>query len=341
MKLDEIAALSSSDRQGYFAVAADSLPLPSIAVVEKDFWVCWLLQKFFSLDGEFGPFTFKGGTSLSKCFDLISRFSEDIDIGVERKTIGYGDDSYFYDAPSKTKRIQRVDEQNAKSFEWLHQRIAPRLRQIASEVLGDSGWEFTPNNDAPDRLCFNYPRESAPSQYLSPEVLIEFGTLDAWPVEEVAIRPYIGALPELSSLEATTVRALDPTRTFWEKAVILHRFAHFAYDRPFPAGKSRHYYDVMMIYRARKTDILNSVGLLPIIARYKDTFYPLGYARYDLAEDPQTLLLIPPAHLQRDVERDYETIATEMIFPSSTPPTFADIMTELTELQKRIHAIRL
>lgn len=342
VKLDEIAALSTGERHAYFAVAADSLSLPGIAVVEKDFWVCWLLQKFFSLDSEFGPFTFKGGTSLSKCYALIARFSEDIDIGVERKTVGFPDDSYFYDAPSKNQRRQRVDEQNAKAFEWLHQQITPRIRLIATDVLGGGSFELVPNENAPDQLYFKYPRLSEPSLYVRPEVLIEFGTLDAWPVEDIEIIPYVGGLPQLSTLEAVRVRTIEPGRTFWEKAVILHRFAHIPDGKSFPSGKSRHYYDVTMMARSTmSTTLLKGVGLLPTIARFKDTFYPLGYARYDLAADPRSLIISPPAHLRREIEHDYQGMVDSMIFPNAKPPAFFEIEAELANLQERINASKL
>jgi Nucleotidyl transferase AbiEii toxin, Type IV TA system len=212
MKLDDFAMLEPQERQPYFAVAAERLSFSSTAVVEKDFWVCWLLQKLFALDDEVGPLTFKGGTSLSKCYGLIARFSEDIDIDVERKTIGYTDDGYFYETLSNAKRTQRVQEHNAKAYEWLHQRITPRLREFMSKTLHSSDWSLFPDERAPERLYFRYPSQGDQNvlRYLIPEIMLEFGTLDAWPTEKVAITPYVGKINETQSFEISSVRALDP-----------------------------------------------------------------------------------------------------------------------------------
>jgi hypothetical protein len=220
MKLDEFAMLEPQERQPYFAVSAERLSFTSTAVVEKDFWVCWLLLKLFALDDEIGPLTFKGGTSLSKCYGLIARFSEDIDIGVERKTIGYTDDAYFYETPSNTKRAQRVQQHNAKAHEWLHQRIAPRLHDLMSKTLLSSDWSLFPDEHTPERLYFRYPSQSEQnvSRYLIPEILLEFGTLDAWPTEKVAITPHVGNIKgsrahseHVERAEQVTYQALPET----------------------------------------------------------------------------------------------------------------------------------
>lgn len=84
------------------------LNLPE-AAVEKDFWVCWTLQKLFGLSEWGAHLTFKGGTSLSKCWNLIERFSEDIDIVIDRTVLGFGGDNAPDKAPvaSKPKSASR------------------------------------------------------------------------------------------------------------------------------------------------------------------------------------------------------------------------------------------
>jgi len=339
--LDEFAQLSAGDQAPYLRTAADAMGLPA-NVIQKDFWVTWLLKKIFMLDADIGPFTFKGGTSLSKCYNVITRFSEDIDLGVERKTLRnsagnfYADDAFFYQAPSKTKRLERVDELNAAAIDFLHNTLAPRLRDLITDVLGTGGWALERRDDG-HKLYFVYPQDGGAetSRYSRPEVLIEFGTLDAWPTEERTISAYLATYVDaLSSMEGVKVRALDIGRTFWEKAVILHQYAHLPEGQQFRREQSRHYYDVVMIARSSYAKrCFEEIGLLAQVVRYKDAFYPVGYARYDLAADPQTLVLVPPNHVRAQLESDYAGMAGEMIFPNPTPPTFTELEQELTRIQ--------
>lgn len=342
MTLDEFAQVSPGNQAPYFRVAADAMGLPP-NVIQKDFWVTWLLQKIFMLDDEIGPFTFKGGTSLSKCYNVITRFSEDIDLGVERKTLRnaagefYADDAFFYEAASKTKRRERIEELNATAIDYLHSTFAPRLRALITAVLGDSGWTLERRGDDGHKLYFGYPQDAGAgtTRYTRPEVLIEFGTLDAWPNETRMVSAYLPThVQALSTMEGVNVRVLDIGRTFWEKVVILHQYAHLPEDRQFRREQSRHYYDVVMISRSPYAErCFEEIGLLPEVARYKDVFYPVGYARYDLAANPQTLVLVPPNHVRRQLESDYDGMVQEMIFPDPTPPTFIELEHELARIQ--------
>lgn len=89
MKIDELARASSGERDAYFRIAGGERRIAP-TIIEKDFWVCWLLARIFELS-DAPYFTFKGGTSLSKVFKVVSRFSEDIDISVKRSRLGFAD----------------------------------------------------------------------------------------------------------------------------------------------------------------------------------------------------------------------------------------------------------
>ena len=81
------------------------------AIVEKDFWVCWMLQQLFSIDALSGRLLFKGGTSLSKVFHAINRFSEDIDLAVDYAALGFtGDRDPRQDGISTSKRNKILAE---------------------------------------------------------------------------------------------------------------------------------------------------------------------------------------------------------------------------------------
>jgi len=89
--MNSVATLSKVDRAGLFRATAELMQFHPVNI-EKDFWVCWLLKQLYSIPEFEDMFVFKGGTSLSKCFDLIHRFSEDIDLAVDFVKLGFTDD---------------------------------------------------------------------------------------------------------------------------------------------------------------------------------------------------------------------------------------------------------
>jgi predicted nucleotidyltransferase component of viral defense system len=101
-------ALAPAQRRRLCEEAGARLGLEAPSI-EKDFWVCWMLRELFALD-EFGPhLTFKGGTSLSKAWKLIERFSEDIDVVVDRDFLGFGDAQAPETATSGKQRDKRLE----------------------------------------------------------------------------------------------------------------------------------------------------------------------------------------------------------------------------------------
>jgi len=132
------------------------------------------------------------------------------------------------------------------------------------------------------------------------------------------------------------VHAIKAERTFWEKITILHHEAHRPAGNEQPPGYSRHYYDV---YRIAQTPIkgraLADLDLLRAVVTFKDKFYHRGWARYDLAT-PGTMKLVPPDHIMRAVERDYDQMRF-MIF--GRRPEFQEIMDSIRALEIEINAL--
>lgn len=240
MTFQELAQLTMAERADYINAAAAESGF-SAFIIEKDFWVVWLLEHLFALSPVIGPFTFKGGTSLSKGFNAIQRFSEDIDISISRATLGFGDDAYFYNAPSGNEAKRRIEQIREKVRSYTISSLLPAVRaKIAGALTG----EWALEEHEPGSLRFRYPTAQRGAMgYLRPDVLIEFGHADSWPAHDVTISPYVAnALPAVTG--AIDVRVLDPQRTFWEKATILHEIAHRDETVPFPDRYSRHYYDL-------------------------------------------------------------------------------------------------
>jgi hypothetical protein len=330
MIFQDLAKLTLPERSEYVVAAATSLGVSEL-IIEKDFWVVWLLEHLFALSAQLGPFTFKGGTSLSKGFNAIERFSEDIDVSIGRATLGFADDTYFYEAGSAKQTRRRIEEIREKVRSYAIDTLLPALRARISSELADD-WAIDAGE--PGSLRFRYPtKERGEIGYIKPDVLVEFGHADSWPANDLEIRPYV-----VDALEVVTgsvkVHVLDPQRTFWEKATILHEIAHREEALPFPARHSRHYYDLARLSHSEIGEAaIRNNDLLAAVARFKSVFFASNRARYDLAK-PGTLRLAPPAFRRDAVAVDYEQMLP-MLF--GDVPSFNDILGEIATLEARIN----
>lgn len=157
--MKEFLVMSEQRRRLVCTQAGAQLNLFEIAV-EKDFWVCWTLRKLFELPEWGEHLSFKGGTSLSKCWNLIERFSEDIDIVIDRGVLGFGGDNSPETAPSKKQTTKRLKALKEACQQTIRDRIQPALIEaISSELPGDLEWALEPDPDDPDgqTLLLIYP----------------------------------------------------------------------------------------------------------------------------------------------------------------------------------------
>lgn len=322
----KIATLSPKDRSDLFTETAANQGL-SPAVIEKDFWTCWVLDRLFTSDFFKDKILFKGGTSLSKVFGLIERFSEDIDLILDWNEVI--EESPELDR-SKTKQDRFNKATNQRAQAYLRDRFLPAVSDL---INGIATAGIDPQT--PDVIDIVYPG-AFKETYLRPEIRLEIGPLAAWlPNAEYAITPYAAeAFPKLFDEPDARVKAILAERTFWEKATILHQEAHRPPDKPQPPRYSRHYYDlVRMVQSDRKRDFLASTDLLPDVAAFKQKFYPSNWARYDLARIG-TLKLVPPEHVVTTLRRDYAEMQI-MIFGEA--PKFDEILEVLEELETEIN----
>jgi hypothetical protein len=278
---------------------------------------------------------FKGGTSLSKVFGLIDRFSEDIDLILDWRLLGYGHaegNDPYQTIQSKTKRSRYNQEMNAKAAEYIRGTLLGQLNRLFALVPGIAA---SIDEDDPHTVNVRYPAAFTAS-YIRPEVRLEIGPLASWvPSHARTIQPYAAtSFPKAFAESDCAVVAIDAERTFWEKATILHLEAH----RPgtIPTRYSRHYYDLYKLAESPvKTTALADRALLDSVVEFKERFYYSSWAHYDLAR-PGSFRLGPPESQWSALERDYRAMR-DMFYRE--PPEFADVLRSLNSLEKEINAL--
>jgi hypothetical protein len=332
MKL-KFLELSADERRLYFEQAGLQRNVSPV-LLEKDFWVCWLLGILF--DSEFGEsLVFKGGTSLSKVFGVIDRFSEDIDLSVSPELLGLPEAGM-----SRNQARKWMTAAEAACSVAVEKQIAPTLEEAVAEVLGKGAWfEYLtdPATHSPV-LLFHYPSTQPPGfEYLRRSVKLEFGSLtDQQPTGRHPVRPLLAeilldAIPDWRC----EVVALEVERSFWEKATILHAEYHRPAGRPMPDRFSRHYADTAALAgHPSAQPAIKQHELRERVVAWKGQFFGNSWARYDLAK-PGTFRLVAPAERLSALKRDYEAMQ-EMYF--SEPVTFDEVFAALQELEDRINA---
>jgi len=327
----DIARRPEKDRSDLFRATARSMHVHE-AIVEKDFWVCWILDYLFGDSPWRDQLAFKGGTSLSKAFGAIERFSEDIDLILDWRTLGYSEEEPWARRSAK-KQDAFGKAANRKVSEFLSKDFVPVLRK---ELISRAGAAIGIETAGQD-VFIRYPQAFS-SEAVQPQVRLEIGPLAGWlPNEEKSIRSYAADhFPRLFSRPGAIVRTIAAERTFWEKATILHKEAHRGSDKPLPPRFSRHYYD---LYRLSLLPIAASAlarpDILEKVVKFKMRFYHCLWARYEQAK-PGSLRLLAPEHHLAELKKDFKDMRA-MLFGSV--PAFEAIMSGLVSLEKAINRV--
>ncbi len=328
------ARFSDNDRRVLFRNTADKMGLND-AIVEKDFWVCFTLDYLFHRSLWKDSITFKGDTSLSKAFNLISRFSEDIDLILDWRVLGYGKDEPW-EKRSNTKQDIFNKEANARAEAFLAETFCPAVREGLSQELGREA-DVHMDGEEGQTVIFAYPKLFTGVGTLQ-VIRLEIGALAAWtPARPVEIVPYAAEYyPDVFEQRDTDILTVAPERTFWEKATILHHEVNRPEHLEMPQRYSRHYYD---LYRMAATPVkkaaFSQLELLKKVVDFKMKFYPRGWAKYQEAV-PGTLKLVPPEYRFPALEADYDAMK-DMLY--GDVPTFGAVMAAIRELEKEINTL--
>ena len=303
-------------------------------ILEKDIWLCQVLGLLFSLPCR-KPMAFKGGTSLSKVYQAVERFSEDIDVTVDYRSL-------VNDVPElatlgSNQRRRLSDQLKAALAQHVTGELVPALREALAQALPRREIAIEVSEDA-EKLWLYYPSAVENTDaYLRPSVLIEFGGRNATlPQDRLAIVPDVAThVPELAFPSAEVV-VLSPMRTFWEKATLIHVECHRPQIRAGAERLSRHWYDL-----ARLAD--HDVGrqavpdteLLRDVLSIKETFYRSGHSHYDRCA-AGGLRLVPEAALLGALRDDYQAMLAAQMFYGETLP-FERIIERLAALEQQIN----
>lgn len=335
--------LPEQDRIDIFEEGADRLVTLS-RYIEKDFWVCLVLDAIYNgLPDGHPKLLFKGGTSLSKAFGLVQRFSEDIDIVVYRENLGFeGErDPTLAENLSNKKRKALFEELRAACSDYILTDLKKDLTTLVDELA--EGCRVYPDSGDPDRqtLLVEYPSlyPGGDDAYVVSRVKIEAGARSALePSLTRTVTPYIADDLPSWPLDAENITVIAPERTYLDKLLILHG-VHCGYrdSGRLPTGKqriSRHYYDVAMITATGTgSSALSDINLLEEVRAHNTLAFRQAWKKLEEAV-PGSLRLLPQPEPRAVIERDYAEMR-EMLFGSV--PDFGWIMEQLERAEAAIN----
>ncbi len=306
-------------------------------ILEKDIWLCQVLDILFQLPCR-KPMAFKGGTSLSKVYKAIDRFSEDIDVTVDYRSL-VADAPELDSIASNSQRKHLSDALKAALTRHVMDELVPALQAALATALATQPISIEVSDDA-EKLWVFYPSAAENTDsYVRPSILIEFGGRNSTlPQSTQAITPDIAEHVPNLALPTAQVAVLSAARTFWEKATLIHVECHRPSLRPSAQRLSRHWYDL-----ARLADhevgqqALQDCDLLRDVLRIKETFYRSGYSSYDRCA-AGGLRLIPDASLLEALRQDYQAMLAAHMFYGETLP-FETIVERLRRLEAEINRI--
>ncbi|MDR1525594.1 MAG: nucleotidyl transferase AbiEii/AbiGii toxin family protein [Tannerella sp.] len=328
-----ISILSDKERIELFGRVQEKINLHTKSI-EKDWWVTAVLRALFALPYS-EHLSFKGGTSLSKCYNLIERFSEDIDIAVYRDFLGYGGNLSKTQINDKLRRA-------ACSFvrEKLQFDVATQLENqgIKSDLFSVQVNITSVTTTDPEIIEVHYKSHYNEWSYLKPIVKIEVsGRSMNEPLRKVALQSLIDKeFPDTSFADKPfEVNAVVPERTFLEKICLLHE--EFAKPQEFMRTErmSRHLYDLVKLDEAGISETaLKNKELYNSIVEHRRLFVGLKGFDYDTLA-PKTIKIVPPDFIISEWQQNYETMRETMIYGESLP--FNKLMEKIKKLNKKIN----
>ncbi len=318
-----------------FTETSRQIGLPSSSAAEKDWWVVHTLAAIFSMKCA-NALIFKGGTSLSKGWNLIQRFSEDIDLALDREFLG------FTGELSK----QGIKKLRKKSYRFITEIFTDELKSKFSE-FGFTGVKVKPreveNHDQdPIIVEIYYNKLTETDTYLKPGVLVEVGSRSLKdPFTQRTFGTVVSEVytDNLFSDKPITIPVVNPERTFLEKIFLLHEEFQKPVDKIRVDRLSRHLYDIEKLCQTEYAKTaLQDRELYNTIVKHRMKFTALTGTDYT-KHNPATIRFVPPETIIKKWEADYQEMKASMIYGQSLD--FNELINRLSELQKRINETQL
>lgn len=330
-------ALSSNDKIDALEAGASVLGRPA-DLLEKDIWVVWVLNVLFD-SALAESLVFKGGTSLSKVYKAIDRFSEDVDVTYDiRKIIPelIEDPSKPY-PPNRSQAKKWTEAVQSRLSGWISDEVVPLLESR----LKDDGVRAKLRLED-NKLYIDYQAVRSGTGYIRPSVLLEFGARSTGePADRYLVKCDLAGAIEGLILPEAQPRVMNAERTFWEKATAIHAYCHRG---AFRGGDryARHWYDLDCLDQIGIAEsALNNRILANEVAEHKQHFFretdKTGNVVDYEAAVLSSLCLVPSGEPLKALEEDYEKMIGAGLFQSAADP-FADLMSRLTELQNRANS---
>jgi hypothetical protein len=330
--IKEWFSLSEERRKEILNQTSKRAGLPASSI-EKDWWVTMVLKAVFELDIS-GHLVFKGGTSLSKGWNLINRFSEDIDFAINMTYLGYNGE------PTG----QNITRLRKASFAFTN----IKLRESLESKLNKSGfidYEIQPNEETntstdPHSLLLVYKSVTEKSEYISPTVKLEIGARSQIePFESREIQSFVGYhfKGQKFADSPIAINTVIPKKTFLEKVFLLHEEFQRAPDKIRSERMSRHLYDLEKIMDTdHGREALKDIELYNSIINHRMIFTRMDGVDYS-THQPDKIDFIPPQTIIKEYEKDYTVMRESMIYGDSLP--FDLLIERMIELRDRFRAL--
>jgi len=331
--LKEWLQLPDDTKRNIYIDTGKKVGLPPIAI-EKDWWVVHTLNIVFSMDCA-SELIFKGGTSLSKAWDLIERFSEDIDLALNREFLGFKGEL----SKGDIRRLRRA------SFEYMTTTFTDELkRKFADAGFKDVTIKYqeVKNHDQdPIIIEIYYPKLIEKDTYLKPGLLLEVGcrslkepntvrTFNTLTAQQFHNRNFAD--------KPIAIPTVNPERTFLEKIFLLHEEFQRPEEKIRVDRLSRHLYDIEKLMHTSYAEIaLNNQDLYNTIVAHRSKYSKVSGVDYN-KQQVEHIKFIPPDKYFSLWEKDYLQMQENMIYGESL--SFANLIRKLKELQKRINDVK-
>jgi Nucleotidyl transferase AbiEii toxin, Type IV TA system len=331
--MKEFYKLNESRKRDVFNQVSNIAGIPP-AAVEKDWWVTLILKTVFKLQFS-KTLVFKGGTSLSKGYDLIERFSEDIDLAIDRSFFSFKDEL----------KKKEITELRKKACTYFSSEFPIELnKSLISEGISNyeiKVQEFSDSDTDPVIIELYYESITEKSSYLLPKIMIEIGARSlVEPSENKPVRSIISEyLPSQTfSDETVMIPIVLPKRTFLEKAFLVHEELQRPKEKMSVERKSRHLYDLeKLMDTSHCTEALKDIKLYKSIVSHRKKYFKFGSVDY-ATHVPDKINFVPTNESLAYWKADYNKMTESMVYGEFL--SFDQLIDRLTELRERFRNVR-